>query len=917
MSQSELRIEGARVNNLKNLTVAFPHGHLVVITGVSGSGKSSLAFDTLYAEGQRRYVESLSSYARQFMGKLDKPEVDDIKGLAPAIAIQQKVISRNPRSTVGTVTEVHDYLKVLFARVGKTYSPSSGQEVRRHQVADVLEALSARSAEERVLIVAPLDFKDRSAKEMCQLLSQQGYARIILPDGQICRIDDCPETVKTFELVVDRLSGGVRDEDGDIRAADSIQTAFFEGLGTCILQWDQTDRQIFSNNFSDGEILFEEPTPAFFSFNTPQGACPTCEGFGSVLGVDPELVIPNPQLSIFEDAIAPWKGERLSEWKDQLIRGAEAAGLPIHTPVAKLTPEQQHLLWGGCDHFEGIDAFFTYVESKAYKIQYRVLQARYRGKTMCHDCGGQRLRKEARYVKIEGVHIGEISSWSIREARAWFDALELTGSEGKIAERLLTEIRKRLEVLERVGLHYLSLNRPAGTLSGGESQRIHLATSLGSSLVGSLYILDEPSIGLHAKDADDLLQVLLSLRNQGNTVVVVEHDAIFMHAADTLIDIGPGAGRHGGEIVFVGPGGDVRAAKTLTSDYLTGKKRIQRDARSMESTKWIHLRGARAQNVQSVDIDIPLQRFTTVCGVSGSGKTTLIRHVLVPALQKYLGEYSGRGGYYDELTGDLRAIRAVEVVDQNPIGKSSRSNPVTYLKAYDDIRALFAQQKNAQLRGFSAKHFSFNTDGGRCDVCKGDGFVTVEMQFMADVHLQCEQCHGKRFQDDVLEVEVHSKNISDILRMTVDEAHAFFRDIQQEKIAKKLQPLLDVGLGYIQLGQSSSTLSGGEGQRVKLASFLSKGQGADPVFFVFDEPTTGLHFDDVQKLLWAFDALLDMGHSILVIEHQTDVISQSDWIIEMGPGGGSDGGQIVYQGVSNGIMSSDKSITAPFLIRTD
>lgn len=915
MAQSELRIEGARVNNLKNLTVAFPHGDLVVITGVSGSGKSSLAFDTLYAEGQRRYVESLSSYARQFMGKLDKPEVDDIKGLAPAIAIQQKVISRNPRSTVGTVTEIHDYLKVLFARVGKTFSPTTGEEVRRHHVADVLLALSKHSEEDRVLIIAPIDFKDRSPEEMCQLLAQQGYARIMLSDGQVCRLDECPENAPSFELVVDRLTGGARDADAEIRAADSIQTAFFEGLGTCILQWDRGERQFFSNQFSDGELLFEEPSTAFFSFNTPQGACPSCEGFGSVLGIDPELVIPNAQLSIFEDAIAPWKGERLSEWKDQMIRGAEAADLPIHTPVAKLSSAQQDLLWKGCDHFEGIDAFFTYVESKAYKIQFRVLQARYRGKTICGDCGGHRLRKESRYVKIHGVHIGEISAWSIRKARAWFDALELEGSEGKIAERLLTEIRKRLEVLERVGLHYLSLDRPAGTLSGGESQRIHLATSLGSSLVGSLYILDEPSIGLHAKDADDLLQVLISLRNQGNTVVVVEHDAIFMHAADTLIDIGPGAGRHGGEIVYVGPGKGVRQANTLTSNYLNGKKRIQRNARPMDHNKWIQLRGARAHNVQSVDIDIPLQRFTAVCGVSGSGKTTLIRSILVPALQKYLGEYSGRTGYYDTLSGDLRAISAVEVVDQNPIGKSSRSNAVTYLKAYDDVRALYAHQKNAQLRGFSAKHFSFNTDGGRCDVCKGDGYVTVEMQFMADVHLQCEQCHGKRFQDDVLEVEVHGKNISDILRMTVDEAIAFFREIQQEKIAKKLQPLLDVGLGYIQLGQSSSTLSGGEGQRVKLASFLSKGQGAEPVFFVFDEPTTGLHFDDVQKLLWAFDALLDMGHSILVIEHQTDVISQSDWIIELGPGGGSDGGQIIYQGVSDEILSCQNSVTAPYLIR--
>ncbi len=917
MSKSELRIQGARVNNLKNLSVSFPHGDLVVITGVSGSGKSSLAFDTLYAEGQRRYVESLSSYARQFLGKLNKPEVDDIKGLAPAIAIQQKVISRNPRSTVGTVTEIHDYLKVLFARVGKTYSPVTGLEVKRHQVADVLATLAAHHPEDRVMILAPIDFKDRSAKEMCQLLSQQGYSRVLVQGQDLYRVDECPDDCSTFELVVDRLAGGPRDEDEEIRAADSVQTAFFEGHGQCIVQWGDGTRMTFSNMFSEGDMYFDEPSPSFFSFNTPQGACPTCEGFGSVLGIDPSLVIPNPQLSIFEDAIVAWKGERLSEWKDQLIRGAEAAELPIHSPIVKMSEQQIQLLWNGCEHFEGIKAFFDYVERKSYKIQYRVLQARYRGKTTCPDCHGHRLRKEASYVQIEGVHIGQISQWSIRAAREWFDALHLPGSEGKIAERLVTEIRNRLGVLERVGLHYLSLNRPSATLSGGESQRIHLATSLGSSLVGSLYILDEPSIGLHAKDAKDLLHVLQSLRDQGNTVVVVEHDALFMHAADTLIDIGPGAGRHGGEVVYVGPGPGVWTEDTLTAEYLTGRKRITRSRRPMEGAAWIQLRGARANNVQSVDIDIPLQRFTAVCGVSGSGKTTLIRNILVPALQKHLGEFSGRGGYYDALTGHLRAIRAIEVVDQNPMGKSSRSNPVTYLKAYDDIRALYANQKNAQLRGFQAKHFSFNTDGGRCEVCKGDGFVTVEMQFMADVHLQCEQCHGKRFQDDVLEVEVHEKNISDILRMTVDEAIQFFTGIGQGKIAHKIQPLQDVGLGYIQLGQSSSTLSGGEGQRVKLASFLSKGQGADPVFFVFDEPTTGLHFDDVQKLLTAFDALLEMGHSVLVIEHQTDVIAQSDWIIELGPGGGQDGGQRIYQGVSSGIFSDQKSITAPYLKQND
>jgi excinuclease ABC subunit A len=915
MAHSEIRIEGARVNNLKNLSVAFPHGHLVVITGVSGSGKSSLAFDTLYAEGQRRYVESLSSYARQFLGKLNKPEVDDIKGLAPAIAIQQKVISRNPRSTVGTVTEIHDYIKVLFARVGKTYSPTTGNEVKRHQVIDALNALNTKKDSSRALILCPVDFKDRTAPEMVKLLSQQGYARILLNQEELLRLEDCPPKTIAFELVVDRVAGGTRGEDDTARATDSIQTAFFEGRGTCILQWEDGRREVFSNRFSDGTVEFEEPSPALFSFNTPQGACPTCEGFGSVLGIDRDLVIPNPKLSIYEDAIAPWKSERLSEWKDQLVLGAEAAGLPIHAPVAKLTLEQSKMLWEGCPHFEGIDTFFKYVESKAYKIQYRVLQARYRGKTLCHDCHGSRLRKETDYVKIAGISLGEMARWSIRDARQWFDQLVLPGQDAQIGERLLTEIRRRLEVLERVGLHYLTLDRSAATLSGGESQRIHLATSLGASLVGSVYILDEPSIGLHAKDADDLLSVLIALRDQGNTVVVVEHDALFMRAADTLIDIGPGAGRHGGEVVYVGPGKDIAKTSSLTADYLTGKRFISRDIEDLQGAKWIHLKGGRLNNLQSVDISIPLQRFTTVCGVSGSGKTSLIRNILVPALQKNLGEYSLKGGYYDSLEGDLRQIRAVEVVDQNPIGKSSRSNPVTYLKAYDDIRALFAHQKNAQLRGFQAKHFSFNTDGGRCDVCKGDGYVTVEMQFMADVHLVCEQCNGKRFQEDVLEVEVHGKNISDILTMTIEEAIQFFTDINQVKIAKKIQPLMDVGLGYVHLGQSSSSLSGGEGQRVKLASFLAKGQAADPVFFVFDEPTTGLHFDDVQKLLNAFNALIALGHTVLVIEHQTDVISCADWVIELGPGGGSEGGHIVYQGISNEIFSADQSETAHYLTK--
>lgn len=911
MSRSELRIEGARVNNLKNLSVSLPHGHLIVITGVSGSGKSSLAFDTLFAEGQRRYVESLSSYARQFLGKLNKPEVDDIKGLAPAIAIQQKVISRNPRSTVGTVTELHDYLKVLFAKVGCTYSPLTGLKVQRHQVEDVLSALETWSEAGRVLVLAPLHFEKRTPKEVKSLLLQQGYARVLVNKKEVFSIEEVPDC--PFELIVDRITAGVRDDDANIRASDSVQTAFFEGHGTCILQNQAGERKVFSSTFSEGEMVFEEPSPGLFTFNSPQGACPKCEGFGTILGIDPSLVIPNPQLSIYEDAIAPWKGDRLQEWKAQLILGAEKAGLPIHSPINALSPAQMELVWHGSAHFEGIYSFFQYVESKSYKIQYRVLQARYRGKTTCPDCLGTRLKKEANYVKIAGVSMGELLKWNIGKVKEWFEHIKLTDQEKVISERLLFEIKHRLTVLEQVGLHYLTLDRPAATLSGGESQRIHLSTALGSSLVGSLYILDEPSIGLHARDASDLLKVLMELRDKGNTVIVVEHDSIFMHAADTLIDIGPGAGSNGGQVVFAGMGKDVIHAKTLTADYLTGRKKISRTTLELSQSRWISLHGARKHNLQSVDISIPINRLTVVCGVSGSGKTTLIRQVLVPALQKYLGEYGERGGHFTALTGDLTYIKGIEVIDQNPIGKSSRSNPVTYLKVYDDIRALFAAQKQAKLSGFQSKHFSFNTDGGRCEFCKGDGYVQVEMQFMADVELVCEHCKGKRFQDDILEVLVNGLSIADLLQMTISDAYGFFEAIGESKIAQKLQPLLDVGLGYLQMGQSSSTLSGGEGQRVKLASYLSKGSSLESMLFVFDEPTTGLHFDDVQKLLVAFDSLMIYGHTILVIEHQTDVISCADWIIEMGPNGGSEGGKVIYQGVSNGIFLEAKSMTAPFL----
>jgi excinuclease ABC subunit A len=893
MEELEVRVEGARVHNLKNIHVAFPHGHLVVVTGVSGSGKSSLAFDTLYAEGQRRYVESLSAYARQFLGKLEKPEVDDIKGLAPAIAIEQKVSTRNPRSTAATATEIHDYLKLLFARVGRTYAPS-GAEVKRHSVADVLQFLGSQPEGDYALVTAPLEMKDRKASAFWELLSSQGYARVWTPSQGVVRLDENPSS-EGVELVVDRIPTGLRDEDWDARAADSIQTALYEGQGTCHIRiGDQVNE--FSNRFEAEGVRFEEPTPGLFSFNTPQGACPTCEGFGSVLGIDSELVVPNPGLSVFEDAVAPWRGEKLGEWKEQLLRGAERAGFPIHRPVQQLSPEHHAMLWKGCAHFAGINAFFKMVEESSYKIQYRVLQARYRGKTTCPDCGGSRLRREALAVHVGDRNLAEVLELSVRDAKRWFDALELSAHETKVGERLLQELRHRLDILERVGLHYLTLNRPANTLSGGESQRIHLATSLSAALVGSMYILDEPSVGLHPRDADQLLGVLQALRDAGNTVIVVEHDDVFMRAADTVIDIGPGAGRLGGEVVYAGPGSGLALAPTLTGDYLSGRKQVGRTALGTEARHWIELRGARAQNLKDVTVRIPLERLTAVCGVSGSGKTTLVRNILVPALQKLLGEYGGRAGAFDELTGDWRRISAVEVVDQNPMGKSSRSNPVTYLKAYDDIRNLYAAQKSAQLRGYAAKHFSFNTDGGRCPVCQGDGYVTVEMQFMADVHLKCEQCHGKRFMADVLEVEFQGKSISDILELTVDEAMEFFAAHQQKKITDKLRPLADVGLGYIQLGQSSSTLSGGEAQRVKLASFLVRGHSADPVLFVFDEPTTGLHMDDVQKLLKSLDALIALGHTVVVVEHHRDVLAAADWLIELGPDGGPDGGHLLYAG---------------------
>ncbi len=911
--QENLIISGARVNNLKNINIEFPHGHLVVITGVSGSGKSSLAFETLYAEGQRRYVESLSSYARQFLGKLDKPEVDNIQGLSPAIAIQQKVISRNPRSTVGTVTELHDYLKVLFSRIGKTYSPISGNQVKRHQKNDVVERIKER-LDSVVLIISPIDFKDRSISEVSKLLLAQGYSRVIDKNGNIHKIEDFPKNQDNYSLVVDRLHLDDLDEETLNRANDSIEVAFFEGRGKLFLHWENGQKDEFSNEFSLDGILFEEPSPAFFTFNTPQGACPDCEGFGSKIGIDENLVIPNQSLSVYENAIAPWKGQKLSKWKDQMILGAEKVNLPVHKSINLLSQDQLNLIWNGCEHFKGINDFFKYVESKIYKIQFRVLQARYRGKTLCQSCKGNRLRKEADYVKINELSISDILSLPISKVHDWFKNLTLSSNDELIANRLVIEIKNRLNVLERVGLHYLTLNRSSATLSGGESQRIHLATSLGASLVGSIYILDEPSIGLHSKDTKELLKVLIKLRDIGNTVVVVEHDSLFMEAADTLIDIGPAAGSNGGQVVFSGSGAEIKEKDTLTAKYLKGEKRVYREIRSIEkNANTIGIRNASLNNLKNIDIDIPLGNLSAVCGVSGSGKTSLIKNVLVPALQKELGESNSIIDLSASLTGDISLVQSIEIIDQNPIGKSSRSNPVTYLKIYDEIRSVFAASKGAQIIGLKAKHFSFNTDGGRCDMCKGDGFVTIEMQFMADIQLTCDHCNGDRFQDTILGVKINGKSISDVLNMTIDEAFIFFRESNFIKISKKFEPLIDVGLGYLQLGQTSSSLSGGEGQRVKLAYYLSKGKSIEPILFVFDEPTTGLHFDDVQKLLNSFNALIKLGHTVVVIEHHIDIIRHSDWIIELGPEGGEKGGYLLFQGEIEKFKKLENSPTVNFI----
>jgi excinuclease ABC subunit A len=911
---THIEIKRAAVHNLKEVSVNIPRNQLVVITGVSGSGKSSLAFDTLFAEGQRRYVESLSAYARQFLGKLDKPKVEYIKGIPPAVAIQQKVSSRNPRSTVGTTTEIYDYLKLLFARIGKTFSPVSGEVVKRHNVSDVMNVIHQLDEGTRFLITAPVTFNDRTALEHLSILSKQGFARILVNDA-IVSIEEILEentyTSDKIQLVVDRAVVRIDDEDNDYRLQDSIQTAFYEGRGACELRFMDDHPTIeFNSLFELDGMSFTEPTLHLFSFNNPLGACPSCEGFGSIMGIDADLVVPNPHLSVYEGCIAPWKGETMGKWKDKFILGASAHDFPVHRPYIDLTEKEKTLLWEGAKGVKGINALFKHLESKSYKIQFRVMLSRYRGRTVCSTCKGKRLKPEANYVKVDGRSLSDLVELPLRKLKIFFQDLDLDEQDASIAKRLLTEITTRIDFLISVGLPYLTLNRVSSTLSGGESQRIQLATSLGSSLVGSLYILDEPSIGLHPKDAQQLITVIEALRDNGNTVVVVEHEEAFMRAADFLIDIGPAAGNLGGEILAAGIPKDVLNHDTsLTAAYLNGTKQIPLPQILRKPSGEIILEGVRQHNLKGFDVSIPLGVFSVVAGVSGSGKSTLIKQILYPALKKHLEMVGERPGIHKALKGDLNAIQHVEMVDQNPIGKSSRSNPVTYLKAYDDIRNLFASEELARVRGYKAKHFSFNTDGGRCDTCKGEGEVTIEMQFMADVHLPCEACNGKRFKAEILEVKFHGKTISDILDCTINEVIDFFKTHNQKKIANKLQPLQDVGLGYAHVGQSSSTLSGGEAQRVKLAFFLSKGIKNGKTLFLFDEPTTGLHFDDVKKLLRAFNELVDLGHTVLVIEHDLDVIKRCDHVIEIGPEGGELGGQLLYAGSPNELITVEGSPT--------
>lgn len=914
--KKNILIKGAQLHNLKNIDVAIPRNKLVVVTGLSGSGKSSLAFDTLYAEGQRRYVESLSSYARQFLGRLDKPKVEYIKGIAPAIAIEQKVNTTNARSTVGTSTEIYDYLKLLFARVGRTYSPVSGREVKKHTVTDVVEEVKKQEDGSRWLLLAPVHIeKGRTIEEKLNVLLQQGFARILV-DNEMLRLDELGDTDfanKEVMLIVDRIV--VKDEEEFYnRLADAVQTAFYEGKGETFLQDVKTgNRLAFSSNFELDGLTFLEPNVHLFSFNNPYGACPSCEGYGSIVGIDEELVVPNTALSVFENAIYPWRGESMGWYRDQLVNNSHKFNFPVHKPYFQLSESDKALIWKGNQYFTGLDDFFAELEEKNYKIQNRVMLSRYRGKTKCPACKGKRLKPEANHVKIDNHTISDLVDMPIKNLIEFFKGIQLSEYDQKVAKRLLVEINNRLSFLQEVGLDYLTLNRRSSTLSGGESQRINLATSLGSSLVGSMYILDEPSIGLHPKDTERLIKVLIGLRDLGNTVIVVEHDEDIMKAADMIIDIGPEAGTHGGRLVAQGTYDEILKSESLTAKYLNGDMEIKVPAKRRKFKNHVDVVGARENNLKNIDVTFPLDCLTVITGVSGSGKSTLVKKILFPAIQKKLEGVGEKAGQFTELQGSYSHIKHIEYVDQNPIGRSSRSNPVTYIKAYDDIRDLFSKQKLSKLRGYQAKHFSFNVDGGRCETCKGEGEVTIEMQFMADVHLECETCNGKRFKKEVLEVAFEGKNIDDILTMTIDDALEFFDKHKQTKITQKLQPLQDVGLGYVQLGQSSSTLSGGEAQRIKLASFLVKGNTKDKALFVFDEPTTGLHFHDIQKLMASFDALIDKGHSIIVIEHNLDLIKCADYIIDIGPEGGENGGHLVAFGTPEEIAKNPKSVTGEYL----